>query len=114
MPSVACQSVVAGDVHSGARTACPCLPKPTSARYAAEITIAEKMAAILLWPVGALSAQSAPLSGLRLGWALPLDSVLGPHMRIGALAGPNRQGYGGHTAYISRAATTSWVRGKAC
>ena len=25
-------------------------------------------------------------------------------MRIGALAGPNRQGYRGHAAYISRAA----------
>src|SRR5262245_28626620 len=61
------------------------------------------MAAILLWPIGALPAQSAPLPGLPLGRALHLDSVLGPPMRISALAGPDRQGYEGHAACISRA-----------
>src|SRR5215510_9650453 len=61
--------------------------------WSAEITINEKMAATVLWPIDALPAQSAQPPGLRPGLDLPRDSVLGPHTRLSAPACPDRLGH---------------------
>lgn len=65
--------------------------------------ISEKRAATVLWPIDVLPVQSALLPALRPKWDRPRDTVLGPHTRLNAPDGPDRWGYAGPAAGISRA-----------